>query len=496
MRWLVRRLAFLLVFIMGVSFGLKAASNYQDALWCLEMAKYYLYFKYDIDKAKHYVELALKYNPKLEAALKVKKEIEDLEEQIRQTLQIREEYNRFKEGNESAAQTTSRSKRRKDSPVSKHTRSVNKNSRSKLSNVEIFLKALRNGERASPDEFRKYINSINLPQRYKDFLKAIVLKREGAFLKGVKLLIKAVENFSTEELQLDKVREYLKVAYTELRLSAAYRQVLMHNAVYNLLDGFGVLKYYKKFKKIDESNFAAWKEAGLIDELPSKDYVIDRSRDLVVNKNYTGVSSYAMVTLPAFSSSNLNAYKEARRLYEEAKGEVYRGMFITAKDKLRHALRLKPIFPEAYNLLGIAEEFTNDYQTAMKMYYKAYLQNPQMVEALYNLARLYYKLGNLDEAYRLLKANLSKVKNNYKALLLAAQIFMAREDWDNAYVTLKFAGRMSRGWDYYFWKGFFYWRKGNAKKAVDNWKKALRLTNDEEVKSKIRKMIRAAVGNG
>jgi tetratricopeptide (TPR) repeat protein len=78
-----------------------------------------------------------------------------------------------------------------------------------------------------------------------------------------------------------------------------------------------------------------------------------------------------------------------------------------AVEDLVQATSLKPDFPRAFNILGVAYFRLNDYDAAEENFRRAIALNPEYASALSNLGNLSYLLGRREEARELLRKALS-----------------------------------------------------------------------------------------
>ena len=88
--------------------------------------------------------------------------------------------------------------------------------------------------------------------------------------------------------------------------------------------------------------------------------------------------------------------------------------------------------PDVYYGLGLAYEGMEQWQTALEVYERNYELNPEHVDSKIATARLAYELGDIIYAKRLLDELLEHNEDDMEALLYAALVATAKEDWDGA----------------------------------------------------------------
>ena len=88
--------------------------------------------------------------------------------------------------------------------------------------------------------------------------------------------------------------------------------------------------------------------------------------------------------------------------------------------------------PDVYYGLGLAYEGMEQWQTALEVYERNYELNPEHVDSKVAMARLAYELGDIYYAKRLLDELLEHNEDDMEALLYAALVATAKEDWDGA----------------------------------------------------------------
>jgi predicted O-linked N-acetylglucosamine transferase (SPINDLY family) len=91
----------------------------------------------------------------------------------------------------------------------------------------------------------------------------------------------------------------------------------------------------------------------------------------------------------------------------------------------RHAVRLQPFYPEAYNNLGTAYLRLNDVRNACNALETAVEQNPALADARYNLAVAYQLLGEFQKAIEANRESLRLRPGNLEAMNNLANLLVA-----------------------------------------------------------------------
>ena len=100
------------------------------------------------------------------------------------------------------------------------------------------------------------------------------------------------------------------------------------------------------------------------------------------------------------------------------------------------ALVLKPQFTEALNNLGYLYANQGNYETAIPYYEKAIASNPGFLLAYNNLGNALFKQGDIDAATAIYEQALQQKADDVYSLYNLARTAMARENWDEAILSL------------------------------------------------------------
>lgn len=95
--------------------------------------------------------------------------------------------------------------------------------------------------------------------------------------------------------------------------------------------------------------------------------------------------------------------RTAEQLYNQGLEHQKRGDFARAAAAYRDAIRLREVFPEAWNGLGYALRQQGRYPDAVKAYERALALRPDYAEALEYLGEAYVRMGRLDDARAVLR---------------------------------------------------------------------------------------------
>jgi len=96
----------------------------------------------------------------------------------------------------------------------------------------------------------------------------------------------------------------------------------------------------------------------------------------------------------AYSNSNI-----LKRIFEQAELSFNNGDYSKSIQLFEKCLEIYPKFPQVYNYLGLAYKISKtDADKAVEMFKKSIELDPEYIQAYDNLAKMYYGMGNFEEA--------------------------------------------------------------------------------------------------
>lgn len=146
---------------------------------------------------------------------------------------------------------------------------------------------------------------------------------------------------------------------------------------------------------------------------------------------------------------------------------------------LSEALKKNPSSTSAMTYLGLINEENSDYNRAFFYFYKCYLSNPINLQNKQNLARVYLKIGKLQEGEALIDGMLREYPDNADALCLKSFILWKMKRKEDSFKILRKILRMNpEHAKANFYYGIFQCIEGNekvgmkfiAKSVKENWK--------------------------
>ena len=103
--------------------------------------------------------------------------------------------------------------------------------------------------------------------------------------------------------------------------------------------------------------------------------------------------------LPAPTKKKKDAPQTSPELtYNEGLVLVQKGEWVEAEEKFRHAIKLNPRLPEAWNELGHTLKMQRKFDEAVAAYKEALRLRPKYPQALEYLGEAYVQMGKIDEA--------------------------------------------------------------------------------------------------
>jgi tetratricopeptide (TPR) repeat protein len=116
---------------------------------------------------------------------------------------------------------------------------------------------------------------------------------------------------------------------------------------------------------------------------------------------------------------------------------VHLRQFEKAVAALEKAVKLKEIYPEAYNQLGVAYVETGQYQKAVQMLKLALTQNPNSRVALYNLGAVFIRLGEFSAAAEILEKAENLRAGNLEVLVNLGFAYGRQKQWLKAIAAME-----------------------------------------------------------
>jgi tetratricopeptide (TPR) repeat protein len=149
---------------------------------------------------------------------------------------------------------------------------------------------------------------------------------------------------------------------------------------------------------------------------------------------------------------------------------------------LERSLALNPRYFLAWNAIGLAQSMKGNFQEATAAFQKSLEINPQFTEARNNLGTIYQELGFVDKAEQEFKKALEDI--NYPSRELPyynlARLYFLLDRIDEAYENVQRAiqvkKRLAMAHDL---KGQILERKGDIKGAIDSYEEAVGLVPNE-----------------
>lgn len=162
----------------------------------------------------------------------------------------------------------------------------------------------------------------------------------------------------------------------------------------------------------------------------------------------------------AFSQGAVRLYNEALQLYLDDEGKQ-------AEEKVRLALKIQKLYPDAWFLLGQIQRQSRDYKAALKYYKKALKQTPTNPDYRFHKALTYDEMGKLRKAIRLYLATTEVDPNYTLAWKRLGAIYFLAQDFPKA------IDYYSRGLDTNPMDKDGLLQRGNAQAALGNFPEAI-----------------------
>lgn len=159
-------------------------------------------------------------------------------------------------------------------------------------------------------------------------------------------------------------------------------------------------------------------------------------------------------------------------------GIVYKHLkdYPKAIESFEKAINYNKRFLKSYLSLGSLYFYLNKFEEAYKYYEKAAKLNPELFEAKYNSAVCLLKSGKISEAINILEESINSEQIPAKLRAKSAQIIamhnLEKNDLDKALFYLKKSLEIYEDFDAYYKIGQIYYLTGEYSKALDNFKKA------------------------
>lgn len=149
---------------------------------------------------------------------------------------------------------------------------------------------------------------------------------------------------------------------------------------------------------------------------------------------------------------------------------------VLAEQHLIQALRLNPVYDQAWNQLGITQASQRKFEKAIISFKKSIEAKATNTPALNNLGNLYRELGQLDEAEKCYRQSLAIDNKNFITINNIANIFLTQCRYDSAEkYYLKAISLKKDYFDAFYNLGATYQSKGNHKLAIKHYKRAQKI---------------------
>lgn len=157
---------------------------------------------------------------------------------------------------------------------------------------------------------------------------------------------------------------------------------------------------------------------------------------------------------------------DVRNLFTEGKKAFLSHQYDKAQHTFLQLIEKAPYFADVYNMLGVINHSSGQFNDAVKFFEKALKINPKYTEALLNLAVLYNDLGKYKKA-RGLYAKVQAKSREHKGSKM------------DPFIRAKLANRHAEVGDIYEGIGFY-------KEAIEEYRKALKLApNFHDIRCKL-----------
>jgi len=161
-----------------------------------------------------------------------------------------------------------------------------------------------------------------------------------------------------------------------------------------------------------------------------------------------------------------------------------------AVQSFQKSIEVNPNFSEARNNLGTALEESGDAVKAEAAYLKS-IEIDQNSSASYNLAKLYFGQNKLDPALNYVLQSLQKYGRSVLAWNLLGLIYESRDNTSEAIVSFQQALKIVPGETNVSYNlALAYYKSGESAKAKDILEKILPLAKTEELKIRIRELLK------
>jgi len=161
-----------------------------------------------------------------------------------------------------------------------------------------------------------------------------------------------------------------------------------------------------------------------------------------------------------------------------------------AAQSFQKSIEVNPDFSEARNNLGTALEESGDAAKAEAAYLKS-IEIDQNYNASYNLAKLYFVQKKFDLALQYVQLSLQKYGRSVLAWNFQGLVYESRENMSEAIASFQQALKIAPGeTNVSFNLGLAYYKTGEMVKAKDILEKILPLAKTEELKARIRELLK------
>jgi tetratricopeptide (TPR) repeat protein len=155
-----------------------------------------------------------------------------------------------------------------------------------------------------------------------------------------------------------------------------------------------------------------------------------------------------------------------------------KGDYDEALQMFKKAVIISPNDETLYYGVGAAYSKKESHDKAIKMYKKALDINPEYVEAYYNMGLEYVDKGEYDKAIEMFEKTVSLNPENYKPYLDIGSVYFLQGSFKKAIESYRKAINVNPEYaEAYYGMGLAYNRKGNYGKAIKMYEKAISINS-------------------